>query len=449
MKIVILGGGPGGYEAALVAAETGADVTVVDRTGMGGACVLLDCVPSKALCTAAESVTWHEQGAALGVEPGGVKIDLPKLFGRIRDLAQAQSRDVETRVARAGVHIVHASGRFVDAHTIEAGGERLRGDALLVATGSSPRELPSARPDGARILNGRQVYDLEAVPEHLVVVGSGATGVEFAHAFNRLGAHVTLVSSREQMLPNEDADAAAVLENVFERRGMTILKRSRAEGARASTDGVEVSLTDGRRIEATHALFTIGQVPNSVSIGLEDAGVVIGANGGIPVDGVSRTNVGHIYAAGDVVGGMMLASVAAMQGRIAMWHALGQAVAPLRADEISSTVFTDPEIATVGISEAYASARGMAVDVRKLPLATNARSKMLGLGDGFVKLIATPDGGAILGGTVVAPHASDLILPVSVAVHARLGVAYVAQAFSIYPSLSGSIQEAARQLMRS
>ena len=447
MKILILGGGPAGYEAALVAAELGAEVTVIDRAGLGGACVLWDCVPSKTLCTAAESITWLEQGEALGVKAGAPAVDYAALGARIMSLAEAQSRDVERRVASSGVKIVHEVGRFVDPHTIEAGGDRYEADAILIATGSSPRELDTAPPDGVRILNGRQVYDLDSVPERLVVVGSGATGVEFAHAFNRLGSQVTLVSSREHVLPHEDVDAAVVLEEVFTRRGMTIMKGARAAGAMASGDGVIVALTDGTAVRGSHALFTVGQVPNSAGLGLEDIGVKIANGGGIRIDGVSRTNVGHVYAAGDVIGGMMLASVAAMQGRIAMWHALGQAVAPLRSDEVSSTVFTDPEIATAGISAPEAEKRGMAVDVMKLPLATNARAKMLGLNDGFVKLLATPGSGTIVGGTVVAPHASDLILPISLAVHARLGVAQLAQAFSIYPSLSGSIQEAARRLM--
>lgn len=455
MKIVIIGGGPGGYEAALVAAELGAEVTVVDRIGLGGACVLYDCVPSKTFCTSAEAVTWLEQAPVLGVaEQPALKVDLARVFARIVSLAEAQSRDVEKRVAQAGVHVVHATARFADPHTIvasaegEGEGERIQADVVLVATGSSPRELPAARPDGRRILNARQVYDLDEVPEHLIVVGSGATGAEFAHAFRRLGAEVTLVSSRDRVLPGEDGEAAQVLEDVFRRRGTAILKRVRATGARAEDRRVLVDLDDGRTLEGSHALFSVGQVPNSEGLGLEVAGVTTDERGAIPVDGVSRTNVAHVYAAGDVTGHIMLASTAAMQGRIAMWHALGQAVAPMDWDEVASTVFTDPEIATVGLSEADASGRDLHVDVVSLPFATNARAKMVGLEDGFVKIIAMQGSGTVLGGTVVAPHASDLILPVSVAVHARLTVGQLARAFSIYPSFGGSIQEAARRLMR-
>lgn len=454
MRIVVIGGGPGGYEAALVAAELGADVTVCDRTGLGGACVLWDCVPSKTLCTSAEAVTWLEQAPDLGVlpeAPGPVRADLPKVFARIVWLAEAQSRDVEKKVAQAGVRVVHGAAAFTDVRTVvlTANGERehLEADVVLVATGSSPSELAQARPDGKRILNARQVYDLAELPEHLIVVGSGATGAEFAHAFNRLGSRVTLVCSRDRVLPSEDSDAARVLEEVFERRGMEILRRVRGERAMATGDGVTVELSDGRTIEGSHALFTVGMAPNSADLALEAAGVRCDERGAIGVDGVSRTNVPHIYAAGDVTGNMMLASVAAMQGRIAMWHALGQAVTPMRWDAVASTVFTDPEIATVGISELEAAERGMPAAVQMLPLATNARAKMIGLEDGFVKIVAAQTTGTVVGGTIVAPHASDLILPLSVAVHARLSVDRLAQAFAIYPSLGGSIQEAARRLM--
>jgi dihydrolipoamide dehydrogenase len=456
MRIVIVGGGPAGYEAALVAAELGADVTVVDKVGLGGACVLYDCVPSKTLCTSAEAVTWMEAAPKLGLaspdHPPVPEVNLSTVFSRIVWLAEAQSRDIEKKLASSGVRVIHGEGRFDGPHAVVASSngdeERLDADVALVATGSAPRELDAAKPDANRILNARQVYDLHEVPEHLIVVGSGATGAEFAHAFNRFGSNVTLVCSRERVLPGEDPDAALVLEEVFARRGMTILKNARATSAAATDGGVEVALKSGETLAGTHALFTVGQVPNSAGFGLAEAGVRVADDGSIPIDGVSRTNVSTIYAAGDVTGRMMLASTAAMQGRIAMWHALGEAVSPMRWDEVASTVFTDPEIATVGLTEPECAARGLSVDVRKLPFATNARAKMVGLEDGFVKVVALRTTHVVVGGTVVAPHASDLILPLSLAVHAHLGVEQLAQAFSIYPSFGGSIQEAARQLMR-
>lgn len=450
MRIAIVGGGPGGYEAALVAAELGAEVTLIDRTGLGGACVLWDCVPSKTLCSTAEVVTWIEAAPALGLarEKPTLEVDLPAVFDRIIALAAAQSSDVDAKVRAAGVRIIDGTARFTGPRTLAVEQEAIEADAILIATGSSPREMDTAKPDGERILNARQVYNLEDVPERLIVVGSGATGAEFAHAFNRLGSHITLISSRDHVLPGEDPDAATVLEQVFERRGMRLIKQTRALSVEAIATGVRVTLNTGEVVEGTHALVTVGMIPNSTDLGLDAAGVKTGPGGEITIDGVSRTNVPHIYAAGDVTGGTMLASVAAMQGRIAMWHALGQGVQPFRTDDIAATVFTDPEIATVGLSEAEAIQRGLTVSVLTQPFATNARAKMVGLEDGFVKLIVAADSRILLGGSIVAPHASDLILPVSVAIHARLTVDRLAQAFSIYPSFGGSVQEAARRLMR-
>ncbi|MFP5224630.1 MAG: NAD(P)H-quinone dehydrogenase [Actinomycetota bacterium] len=448
MHIAIIGGGPGGYEAALVAAELGAEVTLVDRDGLGGACVLWDCVPSKALASTAESLGGLEHASAMGLLLDEVpKIDFPAVAKRITALAQAQSSDIEAKVRASGVKLISGTARFKGPFQLEVDEETIDFDIAVIATGSRPRELAAAKPDGQRILNARQVYDIGQAPERLVIVGSGATGAEFACAFNRFGVEVTLVSSRDRVLPSEDEDAAKVLEAVFERRGIKIIKRARANAAVANGRGASVSLADGSTVEGTHALFTIGQIPNSSELNLEAAGVETTEAGAVPVDGVSRTNIRHIYAAGDVTGGVMLASTAAMQGRIAIWHAMGQAVSPLRKDAIAATVFTDPEIATVGLSEPAARERGLQTECIFQPLDTNARAKMGDLRDGFVKVLCLPGSGTVVGGTVVSPHASDLVLPLSVAVHSRLNVSQLAQAFSIYPSLGGSVQEAARRLM--
>jgi pyruvate/2-oxoglutarate dehydrogenase complex dihydrolipoamide dehydrogenase (E3) component len=468
-RIAIVGGGPGGYEAALVAAQLGGEVTVVDRDGLGGSAVLTDCVPSKTLIATAEVMTIAADSGQLGVRLGGeppvgvdtsvegpsdtggqVSVNLSRVNDRVKRLAHAQSDDVRRRLEGDGVRIVRGVGRLdgpsrVVAELDGGGTETVQADAVLLATGAHPRELPRAVPDGERILTWTQLYDLGELPERLVVVGSGVTGAEFASAYTALGSDVTLVSSRDRVLPGEDADAAQVLEDVFGRRGMTVMGRSRAKSVQRSGDGVVVRLEDGRCIEATHCLLAVGSVPNTDGIGLEEAGVRR-EGGFVDVDRVSRTTASGVYAAGDCTGVMMLASVAAMQGRIAMWHALGDAVAPLDLRTVSSNVFTDPEIATVGWSQAAVEAGEIDARTVKLPLATNARAKMQGLRDGFVKLFCRTGTGIVVGGVVVAPRASELIFPVALAVELGLTVDQVAHAFSIYPSLTGSITEAARQL---
>jgi len=456
-RIGIIGGGPGGYEAALVAAQLGAEVTVVDRDGLGGSAVLTDCVPSKTLIATAEVMTNTAESGELGVLIGSdagpygqVGVDLARVNARVTGLAQAQSDDIAARLEREGVRVVRGLGRLdgptrVVAETASAGVETVEVDTVLVSTGAHPRVLPDAQPDGERILTWEQLYTLAELPEHLVVVGSGVTGAEFASAYTALGSDVTLVSSRDRVLPGEDADAAQVLEDVFKRRGMTVLSKSRAGAVRRSGDRVLVSLDDGRTVEGSHCLMAVGSIPNTAGLGLEEAGVRLGDGGFIEVDRVSRTSATGVYAAGDCTGVLMLASVAAMQGRIAMWHRLGDAVAPLNLRAVSSNVFTDPEIATVGWTENDMDDSGSTVTV-KLPLATNARAKMQGVHEGFVKLFARAGSGTVVGGVVVAPRASELIFPVALAVESRLTVDQLAQSFTIYPSISGSVAEAARQL---
>jgi NAD(P)H dehydrogenase (quinone) len=454
-KIVIIGGGPGGYEAALVAAQLGSVVTVVDSDGLGGACVLTDCVPSKTLIATSGMMAALDGAPALGIRPdtgaGGAAlatVDAPRVYSRVRDLASAQSADVAARLAAEGVEIRRGAGRLVGPRTVAVGDTELDADIVLVATGAKPRELPGAVPDGERLLTCRQLYDLGELPPELIVVGSGVTGAEFASAYQALGSKVTLVSSRDRVLPQQDADAAMVVQEVFRRRGMTVLSRSRAVSACRTGDGVTVTLEDGRTVRGSHCLLTVGMVPNTGGLGLEAAGIALDRGGFIPVDRVSRTSAASVYAAGDCTGVMMLASVAAMQGRIAMWHALGAAVQPLRLSHVAMTVFTEPEIAMVGVSQQAVGSGEADALVVKLPLATNARAKMQGFRDGFVKLFARRSSGMVLGGVVVAPWASELILGVSLAVEQHLTVDEIAHTFAVYPSLSGSVTEAARQLMR-
>jgi dihydrolipoamide dehydrogenase len=458
--VVVIGGGPGGYEAALVAAQLDADVTVVDTDGIGGSAVITDCVPSKTLIATAELMAEMEEAHELGLEVGGpapnreaLDVDLARVNARVKKLALAQSDDIERRLKRDGVRVLPGRGRLDGPDRVvvalpDGGEEVLEADTVLVATGAAPRTLESALPDGERILTWEQVYDLDEAPEKLIVVGSGVTGAEFASAYNALGVDVTLVSSRDRVLPGEDAEAAEVIEQVFTRRGMTVLSRSRMESVRRDGDTVTVTLTDGTTVEGSHCLLALGSVPNTADMGLEEAGVTLDKGGFIEVDRVSRTSARGVYAAGDCTGVLMLASVAAMQGRIAMWHFLGDAVQPLDLRTVSSNVFTAPEIATVGYSQNAVDAGEVDVEQVMLPLSGNARAKMQGVRDGFVKLFARPGTGTIVGGVVVGPRASELIHPVAVAVAQRLTADQMAQAFTVYPSMSGSVAEAARRLHR-
>jgi NAD(P)H dehydrogenase (quinone) len=458
-SVVILGGGPGGYEAALVAAHLGAAVTVVDRDGLGGAAVLTDCVPSKTLISTADFMSQFEIASDLGVhledhegdEVQDSVAELAAVNRRILGLAAAQSRDIGQRLATDGVRVIRGTGRLLAPNLAEAthedgSTEQLAADVVLVATGATPRVMSSAQPDGERILTWQQIYSLTELPERLVVVGSGVTGAELAQAYLGLGSQVTLVSSRERVLPGEDADAASVIEDVFRKRGMEVLGRSRMASVERTGAGVVVRLVDGRAGEGSHALLAVGSVPQTAGIGLEEVGVALSESGHIAVDRVSRTSVRGVYAAGDCTGVLPLASVAAMQGRIAIAHALGDAVAPLNLRAVSANIFTDPEIATVGFTQKDVDEGRVDATAVMLALSTNPRAKMQGITDGFVKLFARKGVGTVVGGVVVAPRASELIYPVTLAVQHALTVDQLAGTSTVYPSLSGSVAEAARQL---
>lgn len=454
--IVIIGGGPAGYEAAIAGATIGAQITLIESEGVGGAAVLHDCVPSKSLIAGVgikENLRIAED-MGLNDELKDIPLFLSSLNARVRGLALEQSTDVYNDLRGLGVRIIRGRARFDDytvkqtTHYIRIDGtdEIIECDFVLIATGGRPRILPGAEPDGDRILTWQQVYDLDEKPEHLVVVGSGVTGAEFVSAFSQLGVPVTMVASRDRILPHDDADAANVLETALAERGVELVKHARVESVVSTGDGVVVRTDDGREIRGSHALMTVGSVPNTEELGLEGVGVERTPSGHIHVDRVSRTNVAGVYAAGDCTDIFPLASVAAMQGRIAMKHALGGELTPIRLKTVAQAVFTQPEIAAVGMTEHEIDAGDVSAQGIVLPLDANPRAKMQSLRHGFVKLFCRRHSGIVVGGVIVAPQASELILPISMAVANGLTVRAIANTFAVYPSLSGSITDAARRL---
>ncbi|WP_141933639.1 NAD(P)H-quinone dehydrogenase [Microbacterium sp. SLBN-146] len=463
-SVAIVGGGPGGYEAAIAAAQLGAEVTLVERAGVGGSAVITDVVPSKTLIATADAAVAARSAGDLGVQlfaKGGdgkplqpeVAINLAAVNRRLLALARQQSDDMRASLVEAGVRIISGHGRLEgDRGVIVSTGpggtdfDRIEADTLVVSVGASPRELPSAKPDNDRILTWTQLYDMKSIPEHLIVVGSGVTGAEFAGAYMNLGSKVTLISSRDQVLPGEDSDAAAVIERVFKRGGMTLLSKSRADKVENLGDRVVATLSDGRTVEGSHCLMAVGSIPNTAGIGLEEAGIQMTESGHIQVNRVARTSVPNVYAAGDCTTFVPLASVASMQGRTAVFHALGDVVIPLERRRITSNIFTSPEIATIGWQQKDIEDGKIAGVVHKLPLAANPRAKMMGVKDGFVKLIARQGSGSVIGGVIVAPRASELIYPIAIAVERRLTVDQVSRVFAVYPSLAASITDAARAM---
>ena len=348
------------------------------------------------------------------------------------------------------VNVLPGRGRVTGPNTmtvdVEGRDHVLEFDALLVCTGASPFVPPFAHPDGNRVLTTRQVFDLRDLPEHLVVLGAGPTGCEFADFFSRCGSRVTLISARDQILPNDDPDLAEVLEEVFLKRGMDILKNGRASAIDTEDPTmVRSMLEDGRELDVSHVLLCIGMRPNTQGLGLEAAGVEFGDRGTLPIDEFCRTNVDHVYACGDVTGTIMLANTAAMHGRTAAMHALGVPVDPVAYTGVAWCVFTRPEIAKAGLSERQARLDGTPVRVTKHLIRANPRAVMESETDGIIKLLSDPDGGTVLGGAMVGLRASEVITTVALAVHAQLIVQALAETAAVNPSMSESLQRTAEK----
>ena len=449
-RLVIIGGGPGGNAAATWAARLGIQVTMIERDIVGGAAHLLDCIPSKAMIATGGAMSATKRFAGMGVEQTAVEIDVDSLKDRIGGIVARMSNTTIGVLASQGVEIIMGRASFTGPNEVvvaTADGEKtVKGDWFLVSTGSRPRIPDWVTPDGDRVLVTRDCYPPRQIPERLVVVGSGVTGVEFVHMFASLGSQVTLVVSRQQVLPGKDAEAAAALEESFLARGIKLLKGARAESIVRDGDEVVVSCDDGRTVRGTHAVLAIGSEPNVEGLGLASAGVELDSRGYIAIDEHCRTNVPHIYAAGDVSGKLPLSSVASMQGRKIAEHLAGAVRNDSRVmdyDKAASAIFTQPEIADVGLAEADAFSTGRKIRVTKVPFATTAKALIHNDPSGFVKLISDPNTGVVLGGTVVGRHAGELISVVALAVTAHLKVADLLDSLLVHPSLAEALTEAA------
>jgi len=448
-RLVIIGGGPAGNTCASVAATLGAEVTMVERDVVGGAAHLWDCIPSKAMVATGGELAELGQAHAMGLQATG-ELDLDALRERVGSIERRLRTGMVTQLESQGVRLLHGTARFVGSHEIEVTGaegtEILTADAVLVATGTRPRIPDWAPIDGERVLTTRQAYPPSEIPGHLVVIGSGVTGVEFTHMFRSLGSDVSLVVSRQQVLPQKDPEVAAVLEDAFLERGIRLLKGARASAIERTPDGVVVRCDDDRHVEATHVVLAIGSIPNTDGLGLDLAGVDVDAAGYVVIDHNCKTTADHVYAAGDVSGKLPLSSVGAMQGRKIAEHLLGLHSRPHRHldyDKAASAIFTQPEIADVGLAEADAFASGRKVRVTKVPFSTNAKALIKGDPRGFVKIVSDPATGVILGGSIVGRAAAELISVLAVAVTNGLRAEDIADSLFVHPSLAECLTDAA------
>jgi len=449
-KLVIIGGGPAGHAAASAAARRGVSVTLIEREILGGAAHLLDCVPSKAMIATGGAMSFTDNLSGMGLENRTAEVDVEALTSRIESIKNHLSSDVHNLLNSQGVTVILGSARLASSNTVHVDAadgttHLLDADDILISTGSRPRIPAFVTPDGDRILTTRDCYPPRSFPDSVTIIGSGVTGVEFAHMFASFGSKVTLVVSRQQVLPSKDPEVAAVLEDSFLSRGVRLFKGARATAVERTETGVRVVCDDGRVSETTHVVLAIGSLPNTEGLGLEEVGVV--TDGGyIPINRHCQSNIEHIYAAGDVSGKLPLSSVASMQGRKVAEQVAGGPKGPHRHldyDKAASAIFTEPEIADVGLAEAEAFASGRKIRVTKVPFSTTAKALINNDSRGFVKIISDPATGEVLGGSIVGRHAAELISVIALAVTASLKVTDIEESLLVHPALAEALADAA------
>ncbi len=448
-RLVIIGGGPAGNAAATYAARHGAQVTLIERDVVGGAAHLWDCVPSKTMIATGAAMSFTRAMQGMGLERQQAEVDVAALTTRINGITERLQGNTTNLLNSQGVRIIYGTARLIGLYQVEVttatGKEVLPADDVLVSTGSRPRIPDWCKPDGDRILTTRDCYPPKQFPDSIAVIGSGVTGVEFAHMFASFGAKVTLVVSRQQVLPGKDPEVAAVLEEDFLSRGVKLLKGARAIAIEKDGNEVVVKCDDGRQVRSTHAVLAIGSVPNTENLGLEEVGVQMDG-GYIVIDRHCQSNIEHIYAAGDVSGKLPLSSVASMQGRKVAEQVIGGPKGPHRHldyDKAASAIFTEPEIADVGLAEAEAFASGRKIRVTKVPFSSTAKALINNDSRGFVKIISDPATGVVLGGSIVGRHAAELISVIALAVTANLKVTDIEESLLVHPALAEALAEAA------
>jgi pyruvate/2-oxoglutarate dehydrogenase complex dihydrolipoamide dehydrogenase (E3) component len=465
-RFVVIGGGPAGNQAATHAARLGAHVTLIENEIVGGAAHLLDCIPSKAMIATGSALSLINQAKGMGLSDVSATLDLDGLRERIASIESRLQGSVTRLLESQGVKMVRGTGRLTGPHTVAAdtaaGVVEFEADVIVLATGSRPRIPDWATVDGCRVLSTRDAYPPPELPEHLIVIGAGVTGVEFVHMFSAFGSQVSFVISRQQVLPQKDPEVAAALEEDFVARGVRLLKGARAERIEVSADDgqpgqpggpaddgqravASVFCDDGRVARGSHVLLAIGSIPNSESLGLAEAGVDQN-DGYVVVNHNCQSSVPHIYGDGVLSGKLPLSSVAAMQGRKIAEHAMGMHVGPHRHldyEKAASAIFTVPEIADVGLAEADAFSSGRKIRVTKVPFTSNAKALIDADPRGFVKIVSDPATGVVLGGSIVGRHAAELISVVALAVTAGLRVTDIVESLLVHPALAEALADAA------
>ncbi|MDA8192381.1 MAG: dihydrolipoyl dehydrogenase [Thermaerobacter sp.] len=449
--LIVLGGGTGGYVAAIHAAQLGLNTALVEAGKVGGTCLHRGCIPTKALLETAHVLHTVKHRADFGVTGQDAALDYPKVMSRKDKVVTQLWRGVQFLLKKHNVTVVEGWGRLTGPQqvTVASASETrvLEARDILVATGSVPRELPALPFDGKRILSSDHVLERGEVPSSVLILGAGAIGVEFASMYNDFGADVTLVEMLPHILPQDDADVAQELAKLLSRRGVKILAGSRfdLDSVESTDDGVTARVTPAKGEPVTVAgsvlLVAVGRQAVVGDIGLETAGVAV-ERGFIRVDGHYRTSAPHVYAIGDVIGGDLLAHVAAHEGMIAVEAMAGKDPELLDPNRIPRVTYSRPEVASVGLTAEQAEQAGFSVKVGVFPFKANGRSLILGESDGMVKLVADKESDVLLGAHIIGPRASDLINEMALAKFLEGTAWEVAESVHAHPTVSEVLHEA-------
>jgi dihydrolipoamide dehydrogenase len=447
MKITVLGAGPGGYVAALKAAQLGAEVTVIEESEVGGTCLNWGCIPTKTLIASAEVLHKTRNAKNFGLElDGTISPNIEKIVERKNKVVGTQIKGIRGLFKSWGVNIIEGRGEIVSPKKIsvtlkDGSKEEVETDNIIIATGSKPAQIPVFPFDGKRILSSDNAINPDSIPGSLLIIGAGVIGCEFAFIYKEFGSDVTMVEMMPNAVSTEDEEISAILERELKKNKIKLLKDTSVQKVDVKEDGVSVELSNGKTLEAEKVLVSIGRAVNSKNIGLEAIGVKTGQRGEIIVDSRMQTNVEGIYAIGDVTGGIMLAHLASAEGMAAAKNAAG-GNAEMNYDVIPAAIFTSPEIGSVGLREKQAAEKGLKYKVGRFQFRALGKAHAMGEIAGLFKIIADEETDKILGGHIIGPHASDLIHEVALAMEKGLTVKDVAHTIHAHPTLAEGIMEA-------
>ncbi|SHI96848.1 dihydrolipoyl dehydrogenase [Desulfofundulus thermosubterraneus] len=446
-KIVVIGGGPGGYVAAIRAAQLGARVALVEKEELGGTCLNRGCIPTKVLAAAAEVLAGIRKAGEFGISTGTVEVDMAALIERKRQVVKRLASGIQFLLQKNKVELVRGTAMLTSPRTVKVslpGGteQELEAENIVLATGSSPALIKSLGYDGRQVITSDEALNLTSVPGRLLIIGGGVVGCEFASIFAALGSTVTVVEMMPTILPTVDKEVSRYVQGIFKRQGITIKTRAAIKAVRKDAGGVVAELESGEEIAADLVLISVGRVLNTGGLGLAEVGVTLGERGEVLVNERMETSVPGIYAAGDITGKIQLAHVASAQGLVAVHNILGHN-REMNYRVVPACIFTRPEVGVVGLTAEEARAQGYEVKTAKFPMMACGKAQAMGETEGFVKVVADAQTDRILGVHIVGPHASDLVAEAALALEMDMTAARLAQVIHAHPTLAEAVLEAA------